>query len=417
MLSIIFRGHSDAGFFARGVGLRPGKSPVTLLPGNQRTNDARYACIVVLRDFPRMRRETAEKKREWHYSQLESDILGDIRAGRAVLVFDLSNEGPSYDPAVFSEMYSWIEENQLPPGRCIWMAQNRAVALAAKTHAGARADLLRFVYYDYFVKVIAWMFSSSNRDSVLGADHEAMIGRLFDANRKEKLLLCLNATPRLPRVLTMAALHYHQLIADSIVSFPGMQYVKKGVSLAEVLNFICRNPSLDYLRPSIEAVGSMPALKVDAFNEQGNALVTKIDLTLYERSFFSLVTESDFSDGRIDRVTEKTAKAYCMGHPALIVGNAHAVRFMTDLGFQDWSDVVDRSAEAVLDPASRLELVMREVLRQASRIRSDPEAWVSGVREVGSYNVRHAVSGKFVAECVKNMDQRVLDHLLHSISR
>jgi hypothetical protein len=411
MLSIIYRGHSEAGFFVHALGLSHREKPVVVLPGNRRTDDTHYACMIPILDYLRMSLSEARNHGHWHYSDLEPEILVDVRAGRAVLVFDLCNEGPTYDPSIFDEFYCWIEANSLPPGRCIWLAQNRAMSKAAQAHAGARSKLLRFDHYDFFVKVIAWLFSPSCRDNVLGIDSETPIARLFDSARKSKLLLCLNATPRLQRVLTVAALHHYGLIDGSLVSFPGVRYVKEGASMALVSDFIDENPTLEYLRPSVEAVSRMAALKVDAFEETGNALVEKIDPVLYERSFFSLVTESDFSDGSIERVSEKIAKAYCMGHPTLPVGNAGSVKFMTALGFQDWNDVLDRRAEETFDPAHRFEMVIGEVLRQASRIRSNPDGWLESVREVGAYNIRHAVSGRFLADSVTHMDIPVVDRL------
>eukprot|EP01035_Chromulina_nebulosa_P003413 gene3413-4651_t len=44
--------------------------------------------------------EASRRHNGWHYADgIEPEILADMRAGRAVLVFDLSNEGPAYDPA------------------------------------------------------------------------------------------------------------------------------------------------------------------------------------------------------------------------------------------------------------------------------------------------------------------------------
>jgi hypothetical protein len=409
VLPIIFRGHDQAGFFAHALGLSPGKSPVTVLPGNQRSGELRYACMIVVKDYFRMRATVADRG-EWHYSRIEPAILDDVRAGRAILVFDLCNEGPAYDAEIFSELYSWIEANRLPAGRCVWLAQNRLIAAAAQAHAGQRANLVHFEYYDYFIKIMAWVFSPLSPE-VLGADSDRYVARLFDAARKDKLLLCLNATPRLPRVLTVAALRHHQLMDESIVSFPGMQYVKSGASIDEVLSFLKANPSLEYLRPSIDAVARMPQIKVDDFQEQGNALVEKIDPVVYERTFFSLVTESDLGHGQIQRVTEKTAKSFCMGHPTLVVGNAHSAECMTGYGFRDWSDVLNRSADTMENPATRFELIFDEVLRQIARIKVDPQAWLDGVREVGAYNFQYAVSGNFLANFIKNTDLKIVDRL------
>jgi hypothetical protein len=160
----------------------------------------------------------------------------------------------------------------------------------------------------------------------------------------------------------------------------------------------------------------MPEQKADHFGERGNSLAFMIDPAIYERTFLSLVTETDFSDSRVGRVTEKLTKAYCMGHPALLVGNANSVRFLTAFGFQDWNGILDRTAESVLDPADRFELVIHEVLRQISRIRNDKETWLASVREVGIHNVHHAVSGSFLNEYVNSVDMQVVARLLADVN-
>jgi hypothetical protein len=276
--------------------------------------------------------------------------------------------------------------------------------------------LVHFEYYDYFIKIMAWIFSPQSPDDALGADPDRYIDRLFDATQKDKLLLCLNATPRLPRVLTVAALLHHQLLDQSIVSFPGMRYIKSGASIAEVLGFLDEYPGLEYLRSSVEAISRLSRVKADNFPELGNALVEKIDPGVYARTFFSLVTESDFSDERIERVTEKTAKAFCMGHPTLIVGNAHSVDFMTRFGFEDWGHVFDRGAEAVASPATRFNLVLEDVLRQKARIEADPQSWLDSAREVGVANFRYAISGEFLADYVKHIDQPIVRNLMARIA-
>jgi hypothetical protein len=352
----------------------------------------------------------------WHYTQLEKPILDDVRAGRSAILFDLSNEGPAYDKLVFEELYRWIATNSLPPQSCIWLAQNRAIEHHAYAHAGDNAKLVRFENYDYFVKLIAWAFSPACPRSIPGKDWEAFATRLGDVSAKTNTLLCLNATPRLPRVLTVAALHHHGLLAEAIVSFPGMQYVKQGASAAEVDTFVDSHPALHYLRPALGYVKQMQPIHADAFEDKGNALVMKVDPSPYERTCLSLVTESDFSDGRIERITEKLAKAFCMGHPAFLVGNPRSVRFMSAFGFQDWSDVLSRRTEMQLDPALRFNSVFDEVITQISRINSDRAQWLLTTREVSEYNVRHAVSGRFLSTYVDSIEGGVVDRLARSIN-
>jgi hypothetical protein len=410
MLRIIHRGHEEKSFFAQAIALSPEADLISVLPGNERNAEARYACVIVVKDYFRMHPQVRLAD-EWHYSLLEPAILEDVRAGRAILVFDLCNEGPAYDEEIFSELYAWIESKHLPAGRCIWLAQNRLAESSAQAHAGERSRLVQFEHYDYFLKIMAWIFSPFSPQDALGTNAEAYIERLFDARHKDRLLLCLNATPRLPRVLTVAALMHHRLLGQSVVSFPGLQYIKSGASPTEVAAYLDENPSLDYLRPHVEALAHMAPLTADDFSETGNALVEKVDPKVYERSFFSLVTESDFADARIERVTEKTAKAFCMGHPTLVVGNARAIDCIRGFGFQDWGDVFDRRADAQPDPAARFDAVFEEILRQSARIQANAQGWLDRVREVGAHNIRYAVSGEFLRHYVQRVDRPIVERL------
>ena len=274
----------------------------------------------------------------WHYSNVEPEVLGDVRAGRAILIFDLTNEGPAYDASIFRALYQWIEDNQLPPRRCIWLSQNRLMGRAASADAGPRAALIDFNHYDYFVKIMAWQFAQPNPTPSQKSANPINSLPPMEPHRKDKLLLCLNATPRLSRTLTVAALQHHQLLHRSLVSFPGLNYVKAGASLPDVLKFIDLNPRLEYLRPWVNNLAHMTALKVDDFEEKGNQLVEKIDRTAYERTFFSLVTESDFAEPGIARVTEKTVKAFCMGHPTILIGNANSIDLMKSFGLSGLVD-------------------------------------------------------------------------------
>ncbi len=405
---MIIRGNEEPGFFAQAVGMCRGESPLKQLPENQRTNESRYVCLIVVKDYHRLRTDRRDAT-VWHYSRIEPAILSDVRAGRAALVFDLSNEGPAYDTDIFEALYTWIETEHLPAGRCIWMAQNRLMRTAAYDHAGARAALIRFEQYDYFVKLMAWNFSRMGADET-SVHPDAYLKQLFDVSRKDKLLLCLNATPRLGRVLTVAALHHLQLLDRSIVSFAGMDYVKSGVSLPKVLEYLDAHPELEVLRESVYAIGTMSPVRVDNFAEQGNALVEKIDRSVYERTFFSLVTESDFSEQRIERVTEKTVKAFCMGHPTLIVGNAHSIDLMRSYGFEDWS-ALDRTADAVADPAARFGAIFAEVLVQTQRINAEPRTWIEAVRDISIHNHRYAVSGAFLQRYVETVDRPLVERM------
>lgn len=396
MLPYVFRGHAEPGFLARGLQLARTRR-LQSLPHNRPAPGDRYACLLPLRNYGSLHPARAADFGITHYARaLEPAILDDVRAARAVLVFDLSNEGPAYLPALFDPLHAWIAAERLPPGQAIFLSQNRAMPDAAPA-----GSALGFAEYDYFPKWMAWVFANA--------------APALPRATPDRLLLCLNATPRLQRVLTVAALLHAGLLGESLVSFPGMDYAKSGNSAAQVRSFLDANPVLFYLRAPVERTLALSPLRVDDFAEQGNQLADKIDPAPYARSFFSLVTESELSDGRILRITEKTVKAFAMGHPALIVGNPRSTGFATGLGFRDFTPLVDRAHEAIADPAARLQATMYETRRQIGLIRDDPGAWLAATRETSAFNRDHAASGALLACMEATQDQPLVERLCRQV--
>lgn len=413
MLPYVFRGADTPGFFIRGCTLGGRFDLLTPAPDNDAPAGTPYLCVVPVLDAWRVIKALAARNNARHYeAEIEPAILDDVRAGRAMLVFDLSNEGPAYHRDVFADLHRFIARHTLPASRIVWLAQNRAIGTAYRAAmAGQGVAPITFDYYDFFVKYTAWMFAPQSGPPVLGADPDAYIARAFDPARKDRTLLCLNATPRLHRVLTIAGLIEHQLFDGSLVSFPGIDFAKDGGNASEerLLAYLDANPELAYLRHSVMQALALRDLRVDDFTETGNALYDKIDVVPYERSFFSVVTETNFTNGTVDRITEKIVKAFCLGHPALIVGNPYAIRFLTDLGFEDFHGVIDRAYESETNPARRFNMLFEQIVALAQAVRQDPVGWLGRVRDVGTANIRLASSGRLAENCIERLDRPVVE--------
>jgi hypothetical protein len=100
-----------------------------------------------------------------------------------------------------------------------------------------------------------------------------------------------------------------------------------------------------------------------------------------------------------------------MGHPTLILGNPHSVDIMQSLGFEDWNNVFDRTAETIAAPAARFESVFSQVVSQTRRIDINPIAWLDAVRDVSVRNHDYAASGRFLAHYAATVDQPLLAKL------
>lgn len=96
------------------------------------------------------------------------------------------------------------------------------------------------------------------------------------------------------------------------------------------------------------------------------------DSNLYDTSFCSVITEStdsgafNFGELRNDNstfFTEKTFKAIAMQHPFIVFGNQDNLKYLHDLGFETFSDVIDESYDSVRYSRDRFSIMMQEILR------------------------------------------------------
>lgn len=416
MLPFIIRGDEHHGFFIQAWSLGGALDLLRHAPGNQPPADEPYLCIVPLRDAWRADKALTDRNGVPHFSAwLEPGVMDDLRREKALLVLDLSNEGPQFHPDPLGWVLRFALASGIQPRRVVWLDQNRAMGASYRAHFGDDDDIaaMGFESYDYFLKHSVYQFSPGNATPVVGPAPDKHLARMFDPAAKDKLLLCLNATPRLHRVLTVAGLIHHGLFEDSLVSFFGLDFGKDGDvgHLARIDEYLARHPQLDHLAQACRRVAALQDLKVDSFPGSGNALVDRIDPRPYQRSFFSLVTETDFTAGEVDRVTEKTIKPFCLGHPTMVVGNPNSLRFMTDLGFQSFSHTIDSGYDQETDPPQRLVRILAQLIELSIAIRHNPQAWLGRVREAGAANFRLATSGGALAAYVAMHERPLIERL------
>lgn len=176
-------------------------------------------------------------------------------------------------------------------------------------------------------------------------------------------LLCMNATPRTNRIISLLALiHAGAINLDNFnphgfpclpwVSFPGLHYPKGSTSVDSVLYFL-RTHDLEYLEPFFHRLIEIGSLKVDHFLESGDSLWDRVDLEPYRRTILSCVTETTTCPG-LERLTEKTLKPLLLGHPCIVFGPRHSMRLAEDLGFNIFRDVIDHDYDDLAEEGDRI---------------------------------------------------------------
>lgn len=388
---------------------------VHFMEGNRRPTSGNYICVVKIWDYWRLSADRCREAGVQHFSDsIEAELIKDVIDRKAILIFDLSNEGPEFESKFFDEIHQFAHRHSLPLNRIIWLAQNRRIEADYYKHYGQdRANSIAFEYYDFYIKLMAHWFASPDwRHSRIGSDHE-YARLLMDPNSKTHIALCLNATSRKHRVLTLSKLRNMGLLGQCLASFGGVDYPKgHPLETDSLLAEFSTSGAYSYLVDDARAILTGGRIVIDSFEDFGNQLVDKIDASKYINSFFSIVTETDFTDGFVTRITEKLAKICCLGHPFVNVGNPHSLDFIEGWGFQSFSDVIDQRYDKVADPEARFRLLFQSVAEIHRELQKDPKEWLGRADEISRYNIQHSRGG-FLYKYTCN-DERVL---LESLAR
>lgn len=125
-----------------------------------------------------------------------------------------------------------------------------------------------------------------------------------------------------------------------------------------------------------------PINHIDDINTN-HRLYTQIDLKpLYQKSFISLLTESNFDSNinltllsvdrnssnityqfKNDYLTEKTSRTISLGMPFIMIGPAYSLNRLKNMGFKTFSNFIDESYDDCMDDDKRFKLIQSEIIK------------------------------------------------------
>ena len=341
---------------------QPEREVFAKLPGDSSIGRTEpYVCIApVLNFYLLSEQRAAEIGEPWVLGTVPEHVVEDLRACRCLLLLDLSNEAAPYVDDVFDAIHSWAGIRQVPASSILLVTQNRRLAAEEQSRHGLSS--IGLACYDYFVLIMAKLFAldDASFEQSVGFDPDAIDAAI--AAEKQQMFLCLNATARAHRVAFVALLESLGIRSDVLLSFHGSAGGKVGANDREVQDLLERLGAMPLLDEAKRLLHAEPVF-ADSVDKRGNELYDAIDLDLYAATAVSLVTETDFTDGEIVRVTEKTVKALCLGHPALVVGNPSSLQLVRELGFETFSPFLDESYDAAEMAQERFARLTAELIR------------------------------------------------------
>jgi hypothetical protein len=334
-----------------------------------------------------------------HYSDsLDSIIKADIKSGKCLLIVDNSNEGHlTFDNIrlrnLMLEMHKSLE---IPPTKkLIVIDQNRNITTPSDNSENIfLKDQFSVFNYDYFVKKLINSLSSKN----LVEECESNFPNFESFHcRKNSPYLSLLGTPRPHRIIIYNNLIKNGLSKLGLISFPGFKTQKGKNILRDVAVALANSPlrgisSLPIDNINIqEYITNLPESHLDTDHETDlNAIADQINYELFKKTHFSIVCETDFSDGNMLRITEKTVKSFAMGHPCVVIGNPESLDFAKKLGFDIFDDLIDASYDRIHDPAQRFVMAFAQIEKLIEKINSNPIEFSKQVYERARFNFIHA---------------------------
>lgn len=323
------------------------------------------------------------------HCRIQGDLMGRVAwalaqpgvaawmAAGAPLVFDQSAEPGPATVAKWRAVRELIEQN-VAQGRIIWLQQNeRGPAMCREAFGGLGAVRVDPIVFHY------WLHRTRMETQ------EAPV--LRDAPRQARYL-ALNRRLRPHRAALLGWLRREGVFAQGLISAPRLEPGETKLTWPTMAAFVAAAcEQFPGFREEIE--GCTDLLATGRTLEEGAPLAHVVPWELHARTGFSLISETEMRDGRLQRFTEKTLKPLGGRHPFLVAGNPGTLALLRAYGFRTFSPWIDESYDLVEAPEERL----RSVLAEAKRLIVMPEDAFDALREaldpVVEHNARHFMDG------------------------
>jgi hypothetical protein len=286
---------------------------------------------------------------------LPTQVSRDLDAGRAVLIFDQSQEGNG-SADLWAWFYHMAARRGINPQQIIYLTGDQLSESAHHTWCDTAAVSQRMcvINSNYWRYVTARNLSDTAARSLTyeQAWHQAEPRRLFN---------CLNRMPHAHRRWFVLLLAERGLLAQGLVSMDQFDHVPPCPS---GLSFDDR--TWPRLRTQLPLLVDKPEFVTNYSCE--------VNPWIYAHSWLTVVTETDVSQHMLF-LSEKVWKPMFCFSPFMVLGNHGTLRRLRELGFNTFPELWDESYDDQPDLALRMQMIADQIERVSGI--SDKQSWIA----------------------------------------
>jgi hypothetical protein len=109
-------------------------------------------------------------------------------------------------------------------------------------------------------------------------------------------------------------------------------------------------------------------------------------IKLYQESYFSIVTETNFFGHTGRFLTEKTFKPMLYKHPFILLCDPYSLTLLKQLGYKTFHPYIDESYDNEPNDTKRLKMILNEVNRLSNLSKSELFEFIDNVKEITIHN-------------------------------
>jgi hypothetical protein len=293
------------------------------------------------------------------------ELWARIARGEARLVLDGSSEGGRHKASASTMFHDLLRSRGVDPVLAAHVTQDRGYPAdyAAWCRAnGVERPMSVWIFDRYVQQTFAAFHDGGESAFAIRLKRSGWV-----KGGRTRRFVCLNKVMRPIRLLFLLRLMQEGLWNHGFISTGPVGPTDR----RDLLRMLRSTPGFGPLEAPLsplldELAGREPiSLGVDVSAGdavQRRAMIDASELKEYTRSWFTIVTETDFDD-RPCRITEKPLKPLLNFHPFILLGSPGSLRFLKAYGFDTYPEVFDERYDDELDRRTRFDMAFNQVAR------------------------------------------------------